>query len=95
MLCHRMNSRIRDIVLAIFLAAVCCSLVWHAVSWHLNGTHARLHQRIVQDGAILPAFYYLGLIVALSLVLGMTMQRLISATGYRVRRIRHFDVEKE
>jgi cell division protein FtsX len=80
--------------MAIFLGAVCGLLVWHAVSWHLNGTYARLHERIVQEGAVLPAFYYLGLLVALSLVLGMTMQRLTSAAGYRIRKIRHFEDKK-
>jgi len=89
-----MRSRARDVFMATLTGTICGLLVWHAVSWHLNGTHARLYERIVQEGAIFPAFYNLGLIIVLSLSLGLMMQSILSATGYTVKRIRHFEDEK-
>ena len=85
----------RALVEALFLGVLSGLLIWHAVSWHVEGIYEEMYNDIVQGGSLLPVFYNLGLIVALALVLGLFMARVTSVMGYRVTRIKHFEEGKE
>ena len=78
------------------LGTVCGLLLWHTVSWHSGGAYGRMYDDMVQGSSLLPVFYNVGLIIGLGLALGLLMQRITRALGYRVTRIKHFeDEEKE
>ena len=89
------NGKIKDLLQTAIAGTISGLLVWHVISWHIDGTHERMHQDIVSGGALIPVFYNLSLVIVLALALSLSLQGLISALGYRVTRIHHFKDEPD
>jgi hypothetical protein len=53
-------------------------LIWHAVSWHLNGKYLEMMKWAGDSRAYLAAFYNLGIILALAAVLSLGLDRIAS-----------------
>jgi hypothetical protein len=88
------NRRLGNALVALVFGTVCALLMWHVTIWNNNGAYARMYNDIVGTGALLPVFYNLGVIVMLSLCLGVAVQSVTRALGIRVRKIKHYDDKK-
>lgn len=75
----------RNYIKALLSLIVTALLIWHAVTWHHNGTHVELFGYIKTDKAVLSVLYNLGLVAAistaLSLLMGSIMDIVAALTG--------------
>ena len=89
------NNRRKDVIWVVVLAALCGLLIWHIVHWYSTGVYREMLDWAGTDRAYVLVLYNLGLMLGLGAVLGFLLDRITSLSGYRVRRIKHFDEEKE
>ena len=85
--------RLKAAAQALVLAVVMGLLVWHTISWHVDGQHGELFDAIgdtLWDTAK-GVGYYAGLMAAAGVLLGLFMERLTDLLGYEVKRIEHFE----
>jgi hypothetical protein len=90
---RRLNAAWQGLVLAVLIGL----LAWHTISWHDSGEHGEIFDAIgdnVWDTAKGCA-YYVGLMAAAGLLLGLFMEKLTDFFGYEVERIEHFEESEE
>jgi hypothetical protein len=60
-------------------------LIWHAVSWHYNGMYLTMFQWITTDRTYLTVLYNLGLIIAISITLGILLGNITDIASSKFR----------
>ncbi len=92
-----LGKRTKAAVQGIVLAALMGLLTWHTISWHMNGQHIELFNGIGEStwATAKAVLYYVGLMAATGMLLGLFMERLTDVFGYEVERIEHFADEAE
>ncbi len=92
-----MQSKAATLVQFAVLAALTGLLAWHTISWHNNGTQAQLYDAIGDSlwDTTKAVGYYVGLMAACGLLLGLMAERVTELGGYRVEKIDHFEAGEE
>ncbi len=85
----RLNAAWQGLVLAILMGL----LAWQTISWHENGEQGELFDAIGDNlwDTVKGCAYYVGLMAAAGVLLGLFMERLTDFLGYEVKRIEHFE----
>ena len=58
------------------LSIVCGLIIWHTIHWYSTGMYIKLFDWIGEDRAYLTVLYNLGLIILLSVTLGLLMGKI-------------------
>ena len=92
-----MGKRTKAAIQAAILAALMGLLAWHTILWHLDGTHTDLFNAIGEStwDTAKGVIYYVGLMGATGVLLGMFSEKLTDLIGYEVKKIDHFGDQEE
>ena len=93
MIRKRLNAAWQGLVLAVLVGL----LAWHTISWQDNGQHTEIFDAIGDNlwDTVKGCAYYVGLMAAAGLLLGLFMERLTDFFGYEVKKIEHFEDSEE
>lgn len=88
-----MQLKAATLVQIVVLAVLVGLLAWHTISWHNDGTHAELYDAIGDTlwDTTKAVGYYVGLMAACGLLLGLLAERITALGGYKVEKIDHFE----
>jgi hypothetical protein len=91
------GRRLRAVWQGLVLAILIGLLTWHTISWHDSGEHAELFDAIGDSAwdTTKACAYYVGLMMATGMLLGLFMDRLTDFLGYEVKKIEHFEDSEE
>lgn len=89
----RLNAAWQGLVLAALIGL----LAWHTISWEDSGQHGEIFDAIGDNlwGTVKGCAYYVGLMAAAGMLLGLFMERLTDFLGYEVEKIEHFEESEE
>jgi hypothetical protein len=89
----RLNAAWQGIALAVLMGL----LAWQTISWYDNGEQAELFDGIGDNlwDTVKGCAYYVGLMAATGMLLGLFMERLTDFIGYEVKKIEHFENSEE
>ena len=89
----RLNAAWQGLALAVLVGL----LAWHTISWEDNGQHGEIFDAIGDNlwDTVKGCAYYVGLMAAAGLLLGLFMERLTDFFGYEVKKIEHFEDSEE
>lgn len=89
----RVKAAWQGLILAILIGL----LAWHTIWWHDSGEHAELFEAIGDSAwdTAKACAYYVGLMMATGMLLGLFMERLTDFFGYEVKKIEHFEENEE
>ncbi len=91
------GKRLRAVWQGLVLEVLIGLLTWHTIWWHDNGQHAELFDAIGESAwdTTKACAYYVGLMMAMGVLLGLFMDRLTDFFGYEVKKIEHFEESAE
>lgn len=89
----RLNAAWQGLVLAVLIGL----LAWHTISWQTSGEHEEIFNAIGDTAwdTVKGCAYYVGLMAATGMLLGLFMERLTDFFGYEVKKIEHFEEGEE
>lgn len=89
----RLNAAWQGLVLAVLMGL----LAWQTIWWHDNGEQGELFDAIGDSlwDTVKGCAYYVGLMAATGVLLGLFMEKLTDFLGYEVKKIEHFENSEE
>lgn len=89
----RLNAAWQGLLLAVLMGL----LAWQTIWWYDNGEQGELFDAIGDSpwDTVKGCAYYVGLMAATGVLLGLFMERLTDFLGYEVKKIEHFENSEE